>query len=710
MTTVFLNIPLLRQIFGFFYLSFIPGALTLDVLKFNSRDKLSFMLYSVGLSIAFVMFVGLFVNQLYPVLGISTPLSTLPLVVTIGTLLLAMSFAAQKRAGSARSSLSFSFTSLRQFVGILLLFSLPFLAVFGAMYSSSLLLFALITSLVFLVAVSFFSRILPSQLKPIVILIIAISLLFQIQFLSPHLIGYDVYEEFYVFRLTQTNSVWNPNLPSLTIETNSYDGMLSVTILPTVYSNLLNLDSEFVFKVLYSLFYVLVPVAMYEMYKRPFGASVAFLAAFYFVLFPRFYQEERRQIIGELFLVLLASVILQSERVIKDMSTRKKQFGHTFLLIVFAAALVVSHYSIYYIFVGCILFAWFLPPVLEKLARALRSNRLGMKSEKVVTSRFLFLVLVFGVSWYFFVSQTTGGNFLLTLRQLAQGFTTDFFNMRARGGTVSDFVSPNLNTISWVSQMDVIINKVPYILIIVGFVAIVYKFRRMSLGYEYLGILFANMTLLVMTFVIPAFAPAFLPQRFYHVSLLFLAPICIFGGVTLLGLILRPFKSIKRKSSLILRILCIFFIVVFLFKVGFVSEVANDTPVNKLVSFNRIKASNDSAVFAYLYEAYSPEEDVRSAVWLSGFKGSKSTVYGDYTALKHVVAAYGMIAFNWTNTLNNDTVIGSNSYVYLRFLNLKGLVDVDGAITNATGVLAKLGPMDKIYSNGNSEIYWSSPN
>ena len=45
--------PLLRQVLGLFYLSFIPGALILGLLGFDSKGKLSFALYYVGLSIAF---------------------------------------------------------------------------------------------------------------------------------------------------------------------------------------------------------------------------------------------------------------------------------------------------------------------------------------------------------------------------------------------------------------------------------------------------------------------------------------------------------------------------------------------------------------------------------------------------------------------------------------------------------------------------------
>ena len=694
----FLDIPVARQTIGFVYLSFVPGALILEILKWDSKSKLSFILYAIGLSIAFVMFVGALVNALFPFFGVSAPLSTPPLIVTIGTILLAASFVAYKRGSSAEANSVLNFhISLRQVLGIIFLSSIPLLAVFGAIYPSNLLLFIMIISIALLVVVSSFSKIIPSQLKPFVIFVIALSLLFQIPFLSQHLVGWDIFQEFYVFRLTQTNSLWNTALVSSAGEVVVYNGMLSVTVLPTVYSNLLNLSGEWVFRVVYLLFYSLVPLTMYQMYKQPYGKSVAFLAVFYFILFPRFYMEERRQIIGELFFVLLISLVLNTR-----ISVRKKLL----ISIVFGAALVVSHYSIFYIFMFCALFALTMSTVEGKLRRP---KRFKIESKKLINTTFLLIMLLFGISWYFYVTPDLGTNFLQVAKGMVTSITTDFGDLQARGSGVSDFVTPDFNSLSLTSMADVIINKVPYILVFVGFFALVKKFRILSLSSEYVYWLSANIIILLMLLVVPSFAPAFLPHRFYHISLIFLAPVCIFGGMTLLRLILKKFKKIKRKRSLILGVLSIFFIVIFFFKVGFIAEITNDTPSNISISFNRMKASNDPIMLDSLYSAYSPEEDMWSAIWLSKFPSNDSGIYADTIARKHVLVAYGMIVVDWDHNLHNDTIIIEDSYVYLRFFNSEGLINDNGVVKNATGIMDQLNSKAKIYSNGKSEIYYSLP-
>jgi len=70
-----LGIPLLRQIIGFIYLTFIPGFLILKCFKINGKKIVEDVLYSVGLSLSFLMFTGVLINFLYPLVGISKPIS-----------------------------------------------------------------------------------------------------------------------------------------------------------------------------------------------------------------------------------------------------------------------------------------------------------------------------------------------------------------------------------------------------------------------------------------------------------------------------------------------------------------------------------------------------------------------------------------------------------------------------------------------------------
>src|SRR5665647_111282 len=81
----YLGAPLLiiQQVTGCIFLLFVPGILLLRVLKLHNLGSVTTPLYAVGLSIATLMFSGLFINEVYPHLGITRPIAALPLLITL---------------------------------------------------------------------------------------------------------------------------------------------------------------------------------------------------------------------------------------------------------------------------------------------------------------------------------------------------------------------------------------------------------------------------------------------------------------------------------------------------------------------------------------------------------------------------------------------------------------------------------------------------
>ena len=70
-----LHIPLIRELLSFIYLLFIPGILILRIIKLHKLGTIRTVLYSCGLSISSIMFIGFFMNLIYPFLGIKNPIS-----------------------------------------------------------------------------------------------------------------------------------------------------------------------------------------------------------------------------------------------------------------------------------------------------------------------------------------------------------------------------------------------------------------------------------------------------------------------------------------------------------------------------------------------------------------------------------------------------------------------------------------------------------
>lgn len=67
--SLFLNFTLIREVIGIFYLTFIPGAILVKILKLDFRT-VEFIVFSVGFSVAFLMFAGLLINQFRQCLGL----------------------------------------------------------------------------------------------------------------------------------------------------------------------------------------------------------------------------------------------------------------------------------------------------------------------------------------------------------------------------------------------------------------------------------------------------------------------------------------------------------------------------------------------------------------------------------------------------------------------------------------------------------------
>ena len=69
-----------------------------------------------------------------------------------------------------------------------------------------------------------------------------------------------------------------------------FNAMLSITILPTVYSNMLGMNPTWVYKIIYPLIFALVPVGLYVLWQPYIGKKFSFLASFLFMAMSTFYH------------------------------------------------------------------------------------------------------------------------------------------------------------------------------------------------------------------------------------------------------------------------------------------------------------------------------------------------------------------------------------------------------------------------------------
>jgi uncharacterized membrane protein len=332
-----LQIPILRQLIGFVYLTFVPGILILRILKLHKLGNIETLLYTVGLSIATLMFTGLFMNTVYPLFGISGPISITPLIITISAVVLVLSILSYVRDKNFSDPAHIDIKDVLS-PPALFLCLVPFMAVFGTylvnFHHTNILLLLMIVAIALIAVLIGFDKFIPKNLYPLAVFVIAISLLYHASLISMYIWGWDIHHELYLTNLMKINGIWDPTMYG------TCNAMLSLVMLAPIYSIITNMNITWVFKIIYPLLFSLVPLGLYRIFQKQTDDKIAFLSCFFFVSLFTFYTEMlalARQQIAELFLVLLILAMID-----KDMN----KTARSFLFIVFGISLVVSHYGV----------------------------------------------------------------------------------------------------------------------------------------------------------------------------------------------------------------------------------------------------------------------------------------------------------------------------------------------------------------------------
>jgi uncharacterized membrane protein len=155
----FFDIAVARQVIGFIYLTFIPGFVFMKLLKQDNLGLAETVLFSVGLSVAFVMLTGLALNEIGFLVGIKRPLEPSLLVLVFSVIVLLGTLVCYFRGSK---DLQFVGLTKGTIIKLFVLSLLPVLSVVGAYYANvtgntSILVLALLAVLVvFVVAFSIF--------------------------------------------------------------------------------------------------------------------------------------------------------------------------------------------------------------------------------------------------------------------------------------------------------------------------------------------------------------------------------------------------------------------------------------------------------------------------------------------------------------------------------------------------------------------------
>ncbi len=341
------HIPIFNDIITLLYLGFVPGIIILRILKLHDLGNTFTTLLSVGLSIISVLIIGLFMNQVYPMIGILKPIEVIPLLITFtvyNMVLLAVSYLDREYYFESSSKLSFKLLSSNQFLCLCLL---PLIAIIGAYTlqyygnnSIQILLLLFICAVVLAMAWGYLKK----EYYHIAIFSIAISLLYYSVLISNHIWGYDIFFEYQFATYVIKNGIWDFTWP------HAYNSMLSVVLYGPIYSKLSGMTLTWVLKFIYPFLFSLISIGLYKIFEKHTGSKLAFLAAFFFIAYNGFSYgwmvQMARQQIAEIFLVLLVWLMID-----RKISQNKRKI----LYLLFGVGLIFSHYSVTYLFMFVLL-------------------------------------------------------------------------------------------------------------------------------------------------------------------------------------------------------------------------------------------------------------------------------------------------------------------------------------------------------------------
>ena len=681
--TVFFDVPIARQVVGFIYFTFVPGFVIVKLLRLHELDGVETVLLSVGLSIAFLMFTGLLVNELSLLFGFSQPLSLLPLMVVFNSIILMGVILVYLRSENVKI---WNSEPIEKSPLVLLFLCLPILSIVGAMYvnvygNNFLLLFTIIAISLLLIIGVLSKKRLSSKLYPFAVLMIAIAILYHSSLISNYIVpfGSDVPGEYFLFKTTEINEYWSSTPPaSWRYGSGRMNSMLSITILPTIYSTLLKMDPTWVFKLVFPFIFAIVPLGLYNFWQSYVGKKYAFIAAFLLMAQFTFYTEMlglNRQIVAEVFFVLLLIVIL---------SKKIKPANKMLCFLIFSFALVVSHYAI------AELFLFFISFTLISLIALKRPSK-----NITVPMVILFFVMMF--TWYIYTSGSAAFNSLLDFGDYIYRQLGDFLNPAARGQTVLIGLGITESPSIW-NTISRIFAYLTQGLIVVGFVGLVNKRTKIRFEKEYLILTSTAIAILAMLLLVPGLANTLNMTRFYHILLFFLAPLCVIGTMFIVNLL-----SNREKVFAVTALLLIVLVPYFLFQTGLVYEVTGSDSWSIPLSGYRMNALRLYGHYGFI-DAYS----VYGSQWLSeNVVVENSTLYSGYSS-HYVLTAYGMIRDRYW--LSNVTTVADNGVVYLNTLNVVyGVVSSGELSWNITEISFIFDDLNLVYSNGGCEVYKNKP-
>jgi uncharacterized membrane protein len=689
---IILDIPFARPVLAFLYFSVVPGLLILDALK-SPLARIKRFLVAFGLSVASLMFVAAFFNEICLDVGVVHPISTPYLLACFSFVVVILTGAAFWVTRYDREYIRIP--SLRAIVDAedvpLLLFPtlFPFIAIFGTSVMNTqgnnvvLIALLLLIPLYVIVLAAIRPRMNGGRaVYPVALLMISLALLLRHGLISSYLVGIDVHGEYLAYQTVANNQFWS--MAAYDTQTTS---TLSSSLLPAVYQGLTGISGFYMFKLVFQVIFSVTPVVVYVIARKYINETYAFLVAFLFMAQIGFMvnlQSAMREEIAILFFALAFLVYVADD--IRDSQK-------ALLFIVFASSTVFAHYSTAMVLILVMLVAWISAMLARGYFRVTSRKLHDMPHDQTITFVMIALVATIFFVWYGKLTTSGVGQFFAnTIRSFVDLFVLESRGIAAiravgPGGTIADIIRSRLYTLV-------------YVLSVIGALAIFFKraAKRYKGGYPFVAL--ASAVLLVAWVVIPGLGT-------YSVTRLFQILMSLLGVAFVIGVftILKAAR-IKKQYYFLSAVLVIVLL-------QFASSAyLTDQAVGASTSVVLNKGGPQYDVL------YIHPGDEAGAEWLANHQASNIVVSADIggflvlndVGITHLQNPFG-IALDYPQ---RATQLVNDTYIYLRSVNVQGVVvgrsfTLGGYAQQVTSPLANVSFLysakNKVYDNGQSEIY-----
>ncbi len=401
------NILYLRQILGFLFLVSVPGIIIMLCFKIRNIGFWGYLVYTVGLSISFIMFAGLIVNWVLPWIGITDkPLSLYPILICFDIFLIVLGSVAYKRNKDFKPK---PFTLLKLdrlnniFFTIPMIF--PVLSILGAFFLNNhgpniLTMIMLGSIAVYIILLTIFRKKLDKNIWPWALYWISLALIYTGSMRGWFISGSDQNTEHQISLLTNSNALWSANSTKY-----SYNFMLSVSLLPSIISSLSNMEISYILRIYFPLLFSIVGIIIFLLVnKLAKNSFISYLSGLFFIAQPTFTSWDllpARQEIAFIFLALMFLVMFNQ---------KLREVNSKIFLLTFGVSMILSHYSTAYIALLTLILFYllnFFTNISKRKSTIWDDSKYVKKI--ILTGSLIVLLLLFGFLWYNQVTPVSEG-------------------------------------------------------------------------------------------------------------------------------------------------------------------------------------------------------------------------------------------------------------------------------------------------------------